>query len=226
MAGRDSEHLYSNYKEYSDTTEMKLAVLSANLGSFEKPIDDGRITITEKEFPLRDKSMTARLQARIVKTHMWQFVPGYDYYLWIDSSCRLKSKQWFLEQLGEADIAVFKHPHRETVQEEADYLKERLELESSGKKQKYILPRYENEDIDGQLEHTNSRLSLFASTAFIYKNNSRVRDAMERWWYYISRYHSIDQLSFPQIIAVGQLKVNVIQDNYENCDGMEFIRNK
>lgn len=205
---------------------IRTAVVSANFGEFEKPIDDGRITITEKEFPLRDKSMTPRLQARIVKTHMWQFVPGYDNYLWIDSSCKLKNKQWFIDQLGEADIAVFKHPHRDTVQEEADYLEERLGLEKRGKKQQYLLPRYENEDISGQLAHTNPQLKLFASTAFIYKNRYRTRSAMESWWYYISRYHSIDQLSFPQAIAGWNLAVNVIKENYENCEGMEFVRNK
>lgn len=204
---------------------MRVAVVSANFGNFEKPINDGRITIAEKEFPLRDKSMTPRLQARIVKTHMWQFVPGYDYYLWIDSSCKLTSEnsvKWFLEQLGDNDIAVFKHPRRNTVQEEADFLKRRLELEAEGKKQKYIIPRYENEDIDGQLAEVMPMQNLYASTAFIYKNSREVRVAMKHWWYHISRYHSIDQLSFPWCIK--DLKVNIIQENYLKCDYIEAVR--
>lgn len=206
--------------------DVRTAVVSANFGQFEKPINDGRITITEKEFPLRNKSMTARLQARIVKTHMWQFVPGYDYYLWIDSSCRLKSKQWFIDQLGDADIAVFKHPHRNTVQEEADYLKRRLAKDCP-----YITPRYENEDIDGQLQAINPGLELFASTAFILHDNMRTRAIMKEWWYHISRYHSIDQLSFTEALKAGStvdrgINYNVIRDNYENCEGMEFVRNK
>lgn len=201
-----------------------IVVVSANFGDFEKPIDDCRITITEKEFPLRDKSMTPRLQARIVKTHMWQFAPGHDYYLWIDSSCRLKSKQWFIDQLGDRDIAVFKHPHRKTIQDEANYLKERLELEQSGKKQKYILPRYENELVDEQLIEVDARAKLYATTAFIYKDSRQMRRAMKRWWYNISRYHSIDQLSFTETIQ--PFRKAILSGNYENCEGMEHVRNK
>lgn len=199
----------------------KVAVVSANFGNFDKPIDDGRVTITEREFPLRDKSMTPRLQARIVKTHMWDFVPGYDYYLWVDSSCRLQKDgvQWFLDRLGDADIAVFKHPHRNTVQEEADYLKHRLEIGCP-----YITPRYENEDIDGQLAAVNPKLPLYASTAFICRESLAVRHALQDWWYYISRYHSIDQLGLPYVIR--NLKVNIIPDNYLKCEALEYVRNK
>lgn len=197
---------------------MSVTVVSANFGSFEKPIDDGRITITEKDFPLRDKSMTPRLQARIVKTHMWQFAEA-DYYLWIDSSCRLKSKQWFIDQLGDSDIAVMKHPHRNTVVEEAVYVQHRLDIDCP-----YITPRYENEDITGQMLQVNPNQELYASTAFIFKDSPKVRTAMKLWWYHISRWHSIDQLSFPWCIK--DLKVSVIQSNYENCDGMEHVRNK
>lgn len=195
------------------------AALSANFGEFENAPEDDRVVITEKEFPLRDKSMTPRLQARIVKTHMWQFLPGLDYYLWVDSSCRLKNKGWFLNKLGDADIAVFKHPHRNTVGEEAKYLQHRLDIECP-----YITPRYENEDIYGQMQEVNPMQGLYASTAFIFKDSPEVRAAMKHWWYMISRYHSIDQLSLPWCIK--NLKVNVISDNYENCDGIEYVRNK
>jgi hypothetical protein len=197
----------------------QIAVVSANFGKFEKPIEDGRVTITEKEFPLRDKSMTPRLQARIVKAHMWQFVPGYGYYLWVDSSCRLKSIDWFMEQVKFYDIAVFKHPHRQTIQQEADYLKERLKINCS-----YITPRYENELIDEQLAQINPDRRLFASTAFIYKNSPQIQQAMRAWWYQISRYHSIDQLSFSEVIK--DLRVNIMAENYENCEGIEYVRNK
>jgi hypothetical protein len=195
--------------------------VSANFGSFDKPVDDGRITITEKEFPGRNKSMTPRLQARIVKTHMWEFVPGYDYYLWVDSSCRLQKggSQWFLNKLGDADIAVFKHPHRNTVQQEADYLKHRLAIKCP-----YITPRYEGEDIDGQLTAVDPSAPLYASTAFICKDSPVLREAMKEWWYQISRYHSIDQLALPH--ATQSLRVNIIPDNYLKCEALQYVRNR
>lgn len=213
---------------------MNVAIVSANLGRFDTPTYDEEQQLppdieqlvfqrfTDNSYPPRLNSMTPRLQARIVKTHMWEFMPDYGYYLWIDSSCRLSnpnSVKWFLEQLGDADMAVFKHPHRNTVQEEADYLKHRLSIGCP-----YITPRYAGEDIDGQLAVVDPQAELYASTAFIYKDSLMVRNAMRDWWYQISRYHSIDQLSLPH--AIRNLAVNVIPDNYLKSEFIEYVRNK
>ncbi len=169
---------------------MRLLIYTANLGNFDKRQENEEQELTEginsieywrctdSDFPPRFNAMTPRLQARIVKMFAWQMKPGFDYYLWVDSSCRLPradSARWFMEQLWNKDIAVFKHPTRKTIQEEADYLKERLELEKTGKKPPYVLPRYENEDIDGQLTEVNPQAELYASTAFIYKNTAAVQ---------------------------------------------------
>lgn len=217
---------------------MQVLVLSANMGGFEKPVNHeeqllpegiDRIDfrcVTDETFPPRSKSMTPRLQARIVKCFGWQMFPDYDYYLWIDSSCRLAredSVQWFMEKVN-GDIAVFKHPRRNTVQEEADFLKERIILEKEGRKQQYILPRYENEDIDGQLLGVDPKQELYASTAFIYRNNSKMRHALKDWWYHISRWHSIDQLSLPFVLFENNCQTNVIADNYLKCKYLEPMR--
>lgn len=205
----------------------KVAVITAALGGFDKRQAHPELAgcdfyhFDDVNFPPRSKSMTPRLQARIVKTHMWQFVPGYEYYLWVDSSCRLLSKDWFLKQLGTADIAVFKHPHRNTIQAEADYLKFRLGIDCP-----YITPRYENEDIDGQLAVVEPAQELYASTAFIYRDSPQIRRAMQDWWYNISRWHSIDQLSLPFVLFENACAVNVIPDNYEKNPGIEYVRNK
>jgi hypothetical protein len=221
-----------------DTFEklMKILVVSASLGGFdtrqfheEQSMECDYFQYTDENFPPRSKSMTPRLQARIPKMMSWQMNPGYDYYLWVDSSCRLADKdsvKWFLEQLEDADIAVFKHPHRQTIQEEADYLKERLELEKAGKKHQYILPRYENEDIDGQLKEVDPNAKLYASTAFIYKNDEPARDLLKIWWYNTSLFHSIDQLSLPHAITSSGAKANVIPDNYLKCKYLKYVRNK
>lgn len=194
-----------------------ILVMSACFGNLDTP-DPSIYCITEKQFPLRDKSMTPRLQSRIVKTHMWQFASP-DIFIWVDSSCRIKSKQWFLDKLGEADIAVFKHPNRKTVQDEADYLKYRLAIGCP-----YITPRYEHEDIDGQLAQVSPDQQLYASTAFICRNNLRVQSMFKDWWYHISRWHSIDQLSLPHILETNDITYNVIPDNYLKCEGLEYVR--
>jgi len=210
---------------------MKILVLSASLGGFDKPQDHVKQSVdcdffqfTDENFPPRSKSMTPRLQARIPKMMSWNMKPGYDVYLWVDSSCRLAHKdsvKWFLEKLSTSDIAVFKHPHRETVQEEADYLKHRLEIKCP-----YITPRYEDERIDDQLAVVDPGAGLFASTAFIYHDNIRSRDALTIWWLNTSLYHSIDQLSLPHAISVSGAQCNVIQENYLKCKYLEYTRNK
>ena len=208
---------------------MKIAVISANLGNFDPSFDHVAQSVpcdvfyfTDKECAPRFNSMTSRLQARIVKMFMHQMAPDYDYYLWVDRSCILSrpdSVKWFLDQLGDYDIAVFKHPNRATVQDEADYLNKRLE-----KNCEYITPRYENELIDEQLKEVDPKAQLFASTAFIYKNSKKIPGVMKEWWYHTSRYHLIDQLSFPH--AIKGLKVKVIPDSYLKVPYLEYTRKK
>lgn len=218
---------------------MKLLIHSANLGNFDKPQDNveqllpegiDRIDTfrwTDTNFPPRFNSMTPRLQARIPKMFAWQMKPDYDYYLWVDASCRLPredSVKWFMEQLGGYDIAVFKHNKRNTVQEEADYLKDRLELEKSGKKKPYVLPRYEGERIDDQLAAVEPSAELYASTAFIYKNDTPARDLLTIWWLHTSLYHSIDQLSLPTAVEHSKADVKVIREDYLKCKYLEYTR--
>lgn len=218
---------------------MKLLIYSANLGNFDKKqknkeqvLPEGVDQIdyhifTDENFPPRFNSMTPRLQARICKMMAWQMKPDYDYYLWVDSSCRLSkeaSAKWFLEQLGDADIAVFKHNKRNTVRQEAEYLWERLELERQGRKKPYILPRYDGERTDDQMAVVDHDAELYASTAFICRNNLQVQDLMTIWWLHTSLYHSIDQLSLPTAIKHSGAKTNVIREDYLKCKYLEYTR--
>ncbi len=206
---------------------MRLLIYTANLGNFDKRQDNEEQELpeginsieywrcTDEDFPPRFNAMTPRLQARIVKMFAWQMKPDFDYYLWVDSSCRLPRAdlaKFFMDKLWNKDIAVFKHPDRQTIQDEADYLKKRLILESEGRKKPYVLPRYENEDIDGILEEVDPQAPLYASTAFMYRNTLDVQQALKEYFYYTSRYHSIDQLGFTE--AIKDLKVSVIRDKY------------
>jgi hypothetical protein len=214
----------------------KIAIISANLGSFDKPErhvkqdtfgDVDFIIVQEfndKNFPPRKNSMTPRLQSRLVKMSSWQMLPDYDYYIWVDSSCRLPRKdsaEWFIKQLGDADMAFFKHPDRNTVQEEADYLKKRL-----AKNCPYITPRYERERLDAQMEVVTPEDQLYATTAFIYKNDTPARDMLTIWWLHTSMYHSIDQLSVTRAIEHSGAKVNMINEDYMNTPYLEFTRVK
>lgn len=209
----------------------KVLVVTANLGDFDNPVKHTKQSVecdfyhfTDKNFPPRTASMTPRLQARIPKMTSWLMRPGYDYYLWVDSSCRLAKKdsvKWFLEQLGDKDFAFFKHPQRNTVKEEADYLRHRLTINCP-----YITPRYKNERLDDQMAVVDPDGQLFASTAFIYKNDTPARDALTIWWTHTSLYHSIDQLSLATALEHSGASYNVIDESYEKTPYLEYVRNK
>lgn len=204
---------------------MRVAVISANMGSFdpivpyvEQSMDYDFHLFNDENFPRRKCSMTPRLQARIPKMFGWQMASGYDYYIWVDASFSLQhpdSVRWFVEQCKEVDIAVLKHPMRNTIQEEADYLKKRLDQEKKGKKEPYVIKRYENELIDEQLAEIQADAEfkdtvLYASTALVYVNNKAVQVMLKDWWYHTSRYHSVDQLSLPYVLWKHKCLVNVI----------------
>lgn len=213
----------------------RLAIISANLGGFEKTvrhkeqelpegIDEIKIhTFTDKDFPPRVNSMTPRLQARIVKMTMWQMEPDFDYYLWVDGSCRLEegAAAWFIHKLGDADAAFLKHPNRNTLQEEADYIRERLD-----KKCPYITPRYKGERLDEQMAVVNPNDQLYATTSFICRDNLAVRDLLIVWWIHTSMYHSIDQLSLPTAIRHSGARINAIDEDYTKSKHLTYVRNK
>lgn len=213
---------------------MKIAVISANLGDFDKTVSHVEQSIdcqffrfTDENFPPRFNSMTPRLQARIPKIFGWQMVPGFDVYVWVDSSCALLHKdsvKWLVEQCKDVDLALLKHPNRKSIQEEADYLKKRLAMNCE-----YITPRYQNELLDEELKEikkdrkfTDDR--LYASTVMVYKNNERVQKMMKEWWYHTSRYHSIDQIGLPYVVAKSACTIRVIQESYFKTNYISYTR--
>jgi len=209
-----------------------IAVVTANVGNFEPvwphceqsvPYDFYRFD--NSNFPHRKNSMMPRLQARIPKMFGWQMAPGYSAYLWIDSSMVMEhpdSVQWFLDHLKGADIAVFAHPHRKTIGEEAEYLKYRFSIDCP-----YITPRYEFELLDEQMaEINNPDLPLYATTAMIYRPTYDIKRMMKEWWYHTSRYHSIDQLSLAYAMSRHHIKPNVIRENYLKTPYITHVRKR
>lgn len=210
---------------------MRVAVISANMGSFDpivpyinQSMDHDFYLFNDENFPRRSCSMTPRLQARIPKMFGWQMAPGYDYYIWVDASYSLQhpdSVRWFIEQCSTVDVAVLKHPMRYTIRQEAEYLKKRISEERDGSKQPYVILRYENELIDEQMAEIDSDKEfvdtrLYASTAFVYENTKKVQVMLKDWWYHTSRYHSVDQLSFPYVLWKHKCSVNMIPTQHHH----------
>jgi len=212
----------------------RIAVITANMGCFDEdhetveqsiPVDFYKFNDTN--FAPRTKAMTPRLQARIPKMFSWQMAPGYDYYIWYDSSLSVTSRDmaaWFLSELGDADAVFLRHPDRKTVHEEAAFIKELL-----WKNHYYVTPRYKYELIDEQIAELELDTEykddlLIASTAFMYRNTIKMHDLMKEWWYHTSRYHIIDQLGLPYAIYRSGCKFNIIDDHYLHLKHLPHTR--
>ncbi|HET7099035.1 MAG TPA: glycosyltransferase domain-containing protein [Patescibacteria group bacterium] len=212
---------------------MKIAVITANLGGFDKPevfvpqsLVYDYFPFSDENFPPRFKAMTPRLQAKIPKCFGWQMAPGYDYYLWIDGNLALNSPdsiEYFLKNCQGYDVVTLKHPRRPTVWKEARYLEQGLNEQS-----KYLVERYENELLAEQMAEINSDPDftddlLVNGGIFMYRNTPKVQKMLKEWWYHISRYLIMDQCSFSYVLKKSGLKVNVRPDIYNDCP---YLRTK
>lgn len=209
---------------------MKVAVLSANLGNFDTPVDPVKQTVdisfhrfTDEDFP-PVKGLTPRMQYRIPKMFGWQMFPDHDVYIWLDGTFTLSRKdsaQWFLDQLGDNDFAFFKHPYRENMKEETDHIENYLARKEGTKRgQQYLIDRYENglhkeQYADCMQDKTYIDDKLYTSTAFVYRDSEHVRDVLRLWWLHTSRYFTVDQIALPYVTKDSA--VAVIDENQYKC---------
>lgn len=220
---------------------MKLvAILTANLNSFDKNIDSIKQDLpngikvifyrwTDKNFPLMTVAMSPRFQYRIPKMFGWQMFPNCDYYIWLDGSCSFQHSdcvEWYLNQLGENDMAFFKHPWRKNIRQETKHIEEKLKQGNE-----YITSRYKNGLHEEQLAECMSDPDfednvLYASTSFIYRNTKEVQEMMKSWWYHTSRYFTVDQIALPYVLWKSKLKVKTIDENLFDFEYLSFKRHK
>lgn len=212
---------------------MRIAILTANLNSFDKNIDpaeqEGVEAVfhrwTDDNFP-PITGLTPRFQYRIPKLFGWQMLPEFDIYLWLDGSMSLQRPdcvQWFLEQLGDNDMAFLKHPERTTIKQEVDFIEEKMQNGN-----KYLLSRYENglheecyTEIVKDKEFIDDR--LFASTAFVYRNTEKVQEVMKEWWFWQSRFYSCDQIPLPYVLWKSGIRVKTINENLFKSEYLSVI---
>jgi hypothetical protein len=204
---------------------MRVAVISANCGNFDPPPQHVAQTqlcdfhhFTDENYPRRTCAMSARMQARIPKLFGWSMVKGlYDYYLWVDASLALSNTEsvtWFIQQLGTHEMAFFRHPDRKSQREEWDFIKSKIAAGNS-----YLTPRYAGEDGDGALAEIErdpgyEDTLLIATSAFIYRATPKVQELMKEWWYWVSRWHVVDQLGLPYELYCHEIDYTIIEEHY------------
>ena len=218
---------------------MKIGLLSANLGGFENPVphvpqvmrDGSEVVsrlVTDADFPPRTKTMLPRLQMGAVKRFAWEWIPNCDVYVWVDSSVTLfrpDSVQWFVDTLGDANLALLPHPDRHSICEEAEFLRAKLAVGNS-----YLTSRYENERLDAQLEAVAVDgfvdAHLYASTAFAFRDSLPVREMFKDWWVHCTKYHALDQLSLPFVVWNHGMFVNHLSGHLYRHEHLTYTRKR
>lgn len=139
-----------------------------------------------------DPTFRHRRNAKIYKILSFLFVPNYDYYIWVDCThtVKLPPTEIIETYLWDADIAVFRHPERDCVYQEAEKVKQ---LNYDHHSRVDIQTQYYRQQ--GHPEH----YGLYELPAFVYRNTPRIRALMLNWWEHISRFSSRDQISFPYL---------------------------
>lgn len=174
----------------------------------------------DTNFPPRSKAMTPRLQARLPKCFSWQIKPGYEVYMWIDANLQLKhedSLKHFLGALEGYDVVALRHHRRPNIRQEVRYIRKGINQQS-----RYVVGRYENELLKEQYkviqdDEAYEDTDLLLSGAFMYRNTPEVQQALKEWWYHITRYHIVDQLGFIYSLKKAGLKINMLDDLYNDC---------
>ena len=143
--------------------------------------------------PACDLFANPRRNARAHKLLAHQYLPDYDYSLWIDGSIRLlvAVRDLIDNYLGQADISIFRHSVRACVYDEA-VVCTACGLDDLGVISAQVA-KYEREG------HP-PRSGLNESGVILRRHNARVESFNNAWWSELCRYSCRDQLSLNYVL--------------------------
>ncbi len=135
-----------------------------------------------------------RRNSRAPKILAHQYLPDYDYSLWIDGSIRLLASPLDLiaNFLGDTDIALFRHSLRDCVYEEAAVCTE-LKLEDAG----IIAAQMSRYRGVGHPAHGG----LCENGVILRRHSARVEAFNNAWWAEFCRHACRDQLSINYVLG-------------------------
>jgi hypothetical protein len=157
---------------------MNIIRYSCHVGDYDDPIDDGRLYIGSN-----NKCSTDRLNSRMVKVLSHLFLPKHSYSIWIDSNVELLiSPEQLIKMMDGYDCMVFKHPVRNTIDEE-------------------ITACFNHDTKENKQYHKGKSGTLASTGVLVRKNTEEVNRLNEKWWAEICRGSYRDQLSFPYTLG-------------------------
>ena len=144
-------------------------------------------------------------EAKVYKCLPHQFVPGYDYCLWLDGTFALKVPIEYLIETymqPDTDIAIFTHPERDCIYEEASF-----DLRLCKDTKDLIERQMENYRAEGYPEHGG----LYACGIMLRRQTPKVAAFNNAWWSEICTYSTRDQWSFAYLARKMDIKLSFFQ---------------
>lgn len=205
---------------------MKTIIYSAIYGDYDKPKKQPlgikpilfTDSIESEDYEVRKVHRAEehpRMRAKYFKCMPHQ-VLDCDISIWIDGSATIKTpyfKEWCLEKLGDNDIALFKHPDRDCIYDEANVSRGMLKYKSLA-----ILEQVMEYKRGGYPVHGG----LWACGLLIRRHNDKVKKFNKLWWRHNNKYTYQDQLSFPICAREADLSIGTIGDNQWHNDIINF----
>jgi hypothetical protein len=203
---------------------MKIAVITANIGGSsnnticKQTVKCDIYKLDNSNFHSRKNAMHPRLVGKIPKMLGWELYPDYDYYIWIDNSFSIRKEtsiEWLINQLGNTEIALFKHPNRSSIKEEFDFMHYQMV-----RGDQYLIQRYSGEPMEEQISKYYQNESfidnkLFACGCFVYSQKlvESSQNLMKDWFYHNCIWSVQDQLSLPYLLQKYKTNYNTIEKN-------------
>lgn len=144
-----------------------------------------------------------RRRAKLPKILPHLLVPGYEYYIWLDSTNKLAVDPELIinRHLKNHDLACFLHTKRKCVYEEIKVCGQ-YQIETTqnlGGIAKFLLDR-----------KFPANAGLIENTCRIQRNTDETRAMGLMWWELICKYSSRDQLSLPYVLYKLSIPVSVL----------------
>lgn len=204
---------------------MKILVSTANMGLKNKGVfvkqeipTDFKIHNNEN-FPKRTASFTNRMKGKIPKMLSWKLYDDYDYYIWIDAYYHMRYPhvtKWFINNIGNYDALFFKHPDRNTIFDEANYM-----IKLSKKGNKGLIERINGEPILEQIKKYKEdknfndnfliNASCFCYSSKLVKNKNY--NMMKEWYFEVCTGSIRDQLSLPYVLQKFNVNFKLMKEN-------------
>jgi len=156
-----------------------------------------------------------RRNAKVYKILPFAFLPDYDYYFWVDSTHTLSANpiEVIEKYLSHSDIAVFRHPDRNCIYTEGNFVK----------KIQFDHPNL----LDDQLAFYKDMCypennGLYELPVRVQKNTKLTQKMGWMWWEQICMFSSRDQISFPFVCHQLGIKPTILPGR-ANGTGANYI---